>query len=158
MTNLIFVNSGEEPFRCLECEVNFANVKDIEVHIKDSGKHANDDLGSLVFVCDQCGYSCGNLKRMDKHREVQHQRKCDLCGYSSTRMASLKTHLLVHSGERPFACDDCEYRCTTLGALKTHRFQHTGERPFKCKECPYHFTTAGNLRIHANLHIEEKPF
>ena len=61
MTNLIFVNSGEEPFRCLECEVNFANVKDIEVHIKDSGKHANDDLGSLVFVCDQCGYSCGKI-------------------------------------------------------------------------------------------------
>lgn len=63
MRNVIFVNSGEEPFTCCHCDISFAQSKDIEAHILENCEAANEKHDNPVYVCDQCGYSCINSKK-----------------------------------------------------------------------------------------------
>ena len=37
------------------------------------------------------------------------------CNYSFTRSSHLKTHMLIHSGEKPYSCSQCSLFCTTAG-------------------------------------------
>ena len=55
---------------------------------------------------------------------------CDLCNYSSAKASNLKTHKIMHSGDKPFACDQCEYSNTRRHHLKTHKLTHSGKKPF----------------------------
>ena len=81
---------------------------------------------------------------------------CDQCSYTSERKGNLKTHMLVHSNEKPFACEQCDLSYTTSLALKTHMLKHSGERPFICTQCDTSFTTAGKLNRHTRTHAEER--
>jgi len=59
--------------------------------------------------------------------------KCQLCSFSSQHNSNLKTHMLVHTGERPFKCQLCSFSTSQKGNIKTHnRVVHTDEKPFKC--------------------------
>ena len=63
---------------------------------------------------------------------IGHMHWCSQLAASSSA-ATLRKHLLVHSGEKPFLCKECDYSCTTAGDLKKHMQTHTGERSFSCK-------------------------
>ena len=78
---------------------------------------------------------------------LKKKHNCNQCNYSTARLSSLKSHKLIHSGEKPFACSQCKYSCTTAGNLKRHLLIHSGENPFKCRQCNYSCKTAGNLKL-----------
>ena len=44
----------------------------------------------------------------------------------------LKTHKLIHTGDKPNDCDKC---FTQSSLLKTHKLIHTGDEPNKCQVC-----------------------
>ena len=82
------------------------------------------------------------------------------CSYltSIINAALLKTHMLVHSGEKPYVCARCNFSCTTTGHLKTHMLTHSGEKPFSCKQWTFSCATNGNLKTHWLTHSGEEPF
>ena len=67
---------------------------------------------------------------------------------------ALKTHMLGHSGERPFICTLCEYSSKQVGDLKKHMLIHLGERPFNCTQCNQAFKTSLELKQHILNHKE----
>ncbi|XP_010769242.1 PR domain zinc finger protein 1-like, partial [Notothenia coriiceps] len=66
--------------------------------------------------------------------------------FSST--SNLKTHLRLHSGEKPYHCKLCPAKFTQFVHLKLHKRLHSRERPHKCSHCHRHYIHLCSLRLH----------
>ena len=75
------------------------------------------------------------LKMNEIHTDAKISHKCNQCGYLCNRPDSLKRHMRVHSGEKPFVCSQCNYCCNQAGRLIIHMRIHSGEKcSFFCRQ------------------------
>ena len=111
------------------------------------------------FACNQCNYTGDNPGNLKKKKHVLvHNGPCTRCDYSSSASSSLKSHTMIHSGEKPFSSKQCNYSFTRSSHFKTHMLIHSGEKLYSCSHCSLSCTTAGNLKDHVRTHSGEKPF
>ncbi|KAI8928412.1 hypothetical protein BC831DRAFT_397510 [Entophlyctis helioformis] len=73
---------------------------------------------------------------------------CTECSRIFTRRHNLKSHMNVHTRERPFVCQDCGQRFGRLHDLKRHERTHRGVQPYTCKFCARAFTRQDALVRH----------
>ena len=53
-----------------------------------------------------------------------------------TRPRNLKTHKLIHSGEKPYICILCyKLQFAPAGSPKAHMYIHTGEKSYSRENC-----------------------
>ena len=75
-----------------------------------------------------------------------------------TLQTNLKSHQVIHTGEKKFTCKVCGklfgYKTSLLHHIKTH----DGDKPYQCPHCDKRFTQNGNLQEHIRIHTGEKPF
>ena len=101
-----------QKYQCPLCHEQLACLKDFTAHIRGHNevKPTNDPN-------DPTGQA-----------KVYH---CCLCGKMLSSFSSLDRHMLVHSGERPFACIYCGQTFTTNGNMHRHKRTHTQHRDSK---------------------------
>ena len=85
-----------------------------------------------------------------KARNMASQHVCAECGRQFAHRQLLVTHLVTHSGERPFPCrfPGCEKRFGQSSTRNYHERVHSDARPFICSQCGLGFKLAPVLRIH----------
>nr|XP_020481109.1 zinc finger protein 2 homolog [Monopterus albus] len=93
------------------------------------------------YACEFCSRSFRRLSHLKRHREVVHANGarlpqsfvCHICGKDKKCRSQLARHVIIHTGERPFACDLCTARFNRSGNLQQHkvRMHDVGKPPLE---------------------------
>lgn len=86
------------------------------------------------------------------------KNQCEVCKRILSSASALQSHLLLHTGERPYACDSCDKSFTSVRGLNRHVRIHSGGRPYQCNQCDKSFVYPFNLKSHQLIHGSRKPF
>lgn len=106
-------------------------------------KHKSFHSECRPFSCSFCSYRYFSSHALNLHIRNQHNAmnkyQCPLCDLSFICNNFLLTHIVIHTGARPFKCNKCGHKTDTKKTMKQHIHTH-GEnynKKFKCKECSY---------------------
>ena len=86
------------------------------------------------------------------------------CSKTFSRPSRLETHMLAHTGERPFKCDLCDKDFTRNQHLKRHKqVNHQGIKPTssiesKCEHCGDKFANKYSLKKHIKKFHDVKQY
>ncbi|KAI8812282.1 hypothetical protein BJ742DRAFT_673740 [Cladochytrium replicatum] len=80
------------------------------------------------------------------------------CGKMFTRRYNLQSHLMVHSGERPYKCPSCGASFSRQHDLRRHvRSLHSEDRPHHCHHCNLSFARSDALKRHLASEAKRDP-
>lgn len=74
--------------------------------------------------------------------------KCTLCRRGFNSRSNLRSHMRIHTLEKPFQCKYCKKSFSQSSTLRNHTRLHTGEKPYKCTVCHYAYSQLAGLRAH----------
>ncbi|KAK3610838.1 hypothetical protein CHS0354_034043 [Potamilus streckersoni] len=74
--------------------------------------------------------------------------KCVLCRRGFNSRSNLRSHMRIHTLEKPFVCTFCGRRFSQSSTLRNHVRLHTGEKPYKCVVCRSSYSQLAGLRAH----------
>uniref|UniRef100_A0A3B3ULH2 Zinc finger protein 436-like n=1 Tax=Poecilia latipinna TaxID=48699 RepID=A0A3B3ULH2_9TELE len=114
--------AGEASFPCTVCGKAFRFRSLL-------ASHALVHSDVRPFACDFCSRSFRRLSHLKRHRQAVHADGarppqsfvCHICGKDKKCRSQLARHVIIHTGERPFACDLCPARFNRRGNLQQHQ-------------------------------------
>ncbi|XP_066572159.1 zinc finger protein 236 isoform X1 [Amia ocellicauda] len=86
---------------------------------------------------------------------------CPVCHKKFSRVASLKSHIMLHEKEENLICSECGDEFTLHNQLSMHLEDHrkelTGNKVYHCKLCNKEFKISALLKEHMKTHYKMRP-
>ncbi|KAL0850524.1 hypothetical protein ABMA28_012311 [Loxostege sticticalis] len=119
---------------CHDCGGYFKSKCKLKVHWKRV--HLLEKL-----VCEICKRAFKSSKAYVKHVKTK-SRAC---------LITQQTRIEGVGRQRVFHCKDCDYNSRRIKDIRSHLVIHTGDRPYKCDLCPRQFTQQSSLQGHKEM-------
>ncbi|XP_055870985.1 zinc finger protein 729-like [Biomphalaria glabrata] len=113
------------------------------------------------LLCDICGASFVDDKRLKNHLKQQHSHDlylCHLCNKTFKQQSAIHVHLKQHLGVDQFICEQCNKSFQSASSLKWHIKKHDRLIPSACHICLRMFADEHLLKMHLKIHDGEKMF
>ncbi|KAM4617248.1 zinc finger protein 408 [Discoglossus pictus] len=180
-----FIHSGRKPFMCKDCGKAYSSEESFKAHLlghlglrpfpcslcdkaygtqRDLREHSVLHTGLRPFRCEDCGKSFARRPTLRIHRKnycvhsggnSRPPLQCTVCDKELANSCSLRNHMRLHTGERPYTCPHCGKDFRHKGNLRIHLRLHTGEKPYKCQYCGDAFPQQPELKRHLIMHTGE---
>ncbi|CAI5439681.1 unnamed protein product [Caenorhabditis angaria] len=126
---------------------DISNLQEMEAHLLD--KHVDKEKKQ----CEACP-----TNEIPANNIIQHMRihtnsvyACQQCGKRGKKNY-LRSHVRIHTGERPYSCETCPKAFTDSSTLRRHRLTHTGEKKYQCPVCGRAIARKDNVKVHIRSH------
>ncbi|XP_064648824.1 PR domain zinc finger protein 12-like [Lineus longissimus] len=82
---------------------------------------------------------------------------CVICRRGFNSRSNLRSHMRIHTLEKPFICKYCHRSFSQSSTLRNHIRLHTGEKPYRCNMCQSAYSQLAGLRAHQKS-ARHRPF
>ncbi|XP_067321175.1 zinc finger protein 62 homolog [Anolis sagrei] len=138
------VHSGNMPFQCPDCEECFTLKSSLESH------RMKAHTGNKPHACSECGKSFDYPSQLKKHQKTHAREKSDPSANSEETSEESDTGKAggADKQEAKYACDECGKSYNKVAKLKMHSRLHSGDKPYQCSECGERFMWHSGLYRH----------
>ncbi|CAL1610638.1 unnamed protein product [Knipowitschia caucasica] len=147
-------NDGElKDKKCTTCTQSFSSESQLQKHLRE---HESDK----PHRCEQCPQSFNLEFNLTLHKSTHSTSDfaCPVCHKKFSRIASLKSHLMLHEKEENLMCAECGDEFVLQSQLSLHLEEHrkelSGAKVFNCKSCHEEFRTSAYLKEHMKTHVK----
>ncbi|XP_063633400.1 zinc finger protein 726-like [Cydia splendana] len=154
---------------CHDCGNFFKSKCKLRVHWKKV--HLPEAL-----ICSICKRMFKSFKAFNRHLKSNRQScktaaevriegmgknrifHCKECNYKSKRIKDIQSHLVIHTGDRPYHCDKCPAKFTQQSSLQCH--QEGSHKLYKveitCQYCGKFVRGRSNVYRHLKTHTDNQ--
>uniref|UniRef100_A0A3P9IB45 Zinc finger protein 236 n=1 Tax=Oryzias latipes TaxID=8090 RepID=A0A3P9IB45_ORYLA len=112
------------------------------------------------YRCDQCPQTFNMEFNLTLHKSTHTTSDftCPVCNKKFSRIASLKSHVMLHEKEENLICTECGDEFVLQSQLSLHLEEHrkelSGVKVYTCKRCGREFQTSAQIKEHMRSHIK----
>ncbi|RZC34935.1 hypothetical protein BDFB_005173, partial [Asbolus verrucosus] len=142
-------------YKCPKCKEVFDKIASYRKHMM---WHRN----AKKYKCDKCsaGYNVETNLKIHMAMHGEGKPTCPLCKISFQRLASLKSHLMLHQVEELYTCDECaaefEKEEELIKHFQTHMNNVLENDNLVCTYCNVQFEEHKKYKEHISHHIKVK--
>uniref|UniRef100_A0A665T090 C2H2-type domain-containing protein n=1 Tax=Echeneis naucrates TaxID=173247 RepID=A0A665T090_ECHNA len=117
-------------------------------------------LPSQPHRCDLCPQTFNVEFNLTLHKSTHTTSDftCPVCNKKFSRIASLKSHIMLHEKEENLICAECGDEFVLQSQLSLHLEEHrkelSGIKVYTCKTCDKEFKTLAHLKEHMKSHVK----
>ncbi|XP_061919552.1 zinc finger protein 236-like [Entelurus aequoreus] len=143
--------------KCAMCSHIFTTESQLQKHLREH------EINDKPYRCDQCPQTFNVEFNLRIHRSTHATSDftCPVCYKSFSRIASLKSHTMLHEREENLICVECGDEFVLQSQLSLHLEEHrkelSGTKVYTCKTCGKELKTSAHLKEHMRNHIKMRP-
>eukprot|EP00064_Thunnus_orientalis_P014040 superscaffoldBa00002383_g14081 len=143
--------------KCTICSQIFTTESQLQKHLREH------EINDKPHRCDQCPQTFNVEFNLTLHKSTHTTSDftCPVCHKKFSRIASLKSHIMLHEKEENLICVECGDEFVLQSQLSLHLEEHrkelSGIKVYTCKTCEKELKSSAHLKEHMKSHIKMRP-